>query len=194
MRIPSIALLCALGIVAPVFAGQSIDVVEEGGIRDKWMLKPGVQLAVPAYPQAFVKRKDQVCVALGYLLRADGTTSDFALVKGWNSASGANEPADGYWAAFAAAAGDALAQWQFQPRPEVASAQPVYTVGTFTFGPSGAPPALREHCRIANLSAHLRNLRDTVGRRAPPILAQLDLSDEDLDTRAVPRVSLEPMR
>lgn len=194
MHVRSIVLLCALGFVAPAFAGQSIDVADEGGIKDKWMLKEGVPLAVPAYPLAFAQRKDEVCVSVGYLLRADGTTSDFALVKAWNSAEGDDEPVPGYWAAFAAAAGDALAQWQFQRRPEVARAEPVYTVGTFIFGAKAGASALREHCRIPNLSAHLRDLRDTAGRRAPPILADLDLSDDELDTRAVPRVSLEPMR
>jgi len=193
MHVRSIVLLCALGFVAPVFAGQSIDVVAEGGIRDKWMLKEGVPLAVPVYPPSMVSRKDQVCVSIGYLLHEDGTTSDFALLKAWNSASDNEEPVDGYWLAFAGAAGDALAQWRFQPRPEVKRPEAVFTVGTFVFGPGGAPPALREHCKIANLSAHLRTLRDTAGRRVPRILSDLDLRDDGLDTRAVQRASIDNM-
>ncbi|MCC8364133.1 energy transducer TonB [Lysobacter sp. A6] len=184
MHVRSIVLLCALGIVAPAFAGQDIDVVEEGGIRDKWMLKEGVPIAVPVYPPAFAPRKDAVCVSVGYLLKADGTTSDYTLLKAWNSASGNDdEPADGYWMAFASAAGDALAQWRFQPRPEVKQATPVYTVGTFVFGGAAGAPALRDHCRIANLTALLRDLRGASGRRVPAILAQLDLRDSGLGQR-----------
>ena len=182
-------LICASGFAAPVFAGQAIDVVDEGGIKDKWMLKEGVPLAVPAYPPAFVDRKDQVCVSVGYVVKPDGTTSDFTLLKAWNSASGDDEPVEGYWMAFASAAGDALSQWQFQPRPEVKKATPVFTAGTFVFGATG--PDLRAHCRIANLSAHLRDLRDHAGRRAPRILSDLDLRDDALDSRTAPRVSID---
>src|SRR5690349_10845791 len=124
-----IALLVAFA--APAWAGKSIDVVGEGGIRDKWMLAEGAKLAVPSYPPAFAERKDDVCVSIGYLLHPDGTTSDFTLLKAWNSANGRGEPADGYWMAFAGAAGDALSQWRFQPRPEVAHPVPVFTTGTF---------------------------------------------------------------
>jgi len=191
MHVRSIVLLCALGIVAPVFAGQSIDVVEEGGIRDKWMLKEGVPLTVPVYPVAFASRKEQVCVSIGYLLRADGTTSDFTLLKAWNSTSDDDEPMGGYWMAFAGAAGDALAQWRFQPRPEVKRPEAVFTVGTFVFGPGGAPPALRAHCKIANLSVLLRTLRDTAGRRVPQILSDLDLNDDTMSQRTAPRPSIE---
>ena len=58
----AVALLVASAV--PAFAGKSIDVVGEGGIRDKWMLKEGEKLAVPAYPPGFAERKDDVCVSV----------------------------------------------------------------------------------------------------------------------------------
>ena len=195
MRTTTVAMAMALAaaLTAPAaWAGQKIAVANEGGIRGEWMLADGVQLVAPDYPPGFVARHDTVCLGMGYLLHADGTTSDFTLLKGWNSASGSAEPTDGYWSAFAEASADALKQWRFQPRPEVASPQPVYTVATFVFGSKGAPLALRSHCAIPNLAAHLRELRGSRDRRvaATPILAQLDLdsaaSQSDVGFRTTP--------
>src|SRR5690348_13744009 len=82
-RLP-LLLCCALACATTVRAANHIPVTNEGGIRDRWMLADGVTLAAPVYPQAFVRRGDEVCVAVGYLVRADGTTSDYALVKAWS--------------------------------------------------------------------------------------------------------------
>jgi len=166
-----------LAAAAPAFAAQPIAVANEGGIRDRWMLAPGVALATPAYPQAYVRRNDEVCVAVGYLLNPDGTTSDYALLRAWTSA-GADEPEPGYWSAFAEAAGDALRQWRFQPRPEVAAPQPVYTVGTFVFGMRSGAATLRQRCAIPNLVLRLRELR-AAARRPGGILSRLDLDAGD---------------
>lgn len=176
--------LCALGVglfLATAFAGPSpsgsdIKVADEGAIRDKWMLAEGVPLAVPQYPVQFARRHDTVCVGLGYLLNPDGTTSDFALVKAWSSA-GTSEPEAGYWSAFAEAAADALKQWRFKPRPEVARPQPVYTVATFVFGVTGGAAQFRARCAAPNLVARLRELRGARGRRGGDILDRLDLAD-----------------
>ena len=188
--LPAFALACAF--VAPLaLAADGIPVVNEGSIRDKWMLKDGVPIAVPAYPAHLAKRGDEVCVAVGYLVNPDGTLTDYALLKTWTSAGGTGEPEPGYWAAFADAAGQALAQWRFQPRPEVTRPQPVFTVGTFVFGSKGETSAVREHCKIPSLVAHLRELGDSnaMRRHPPPILQRLDLHDNDTEQRR--RVSTE---
>src|SRR5262245_28988448 len=126
MRLSSLVSIVLLSAACGTAAAGDIPVVNEGGIRDRWMLADGVKLVVPQYPPQFARRHDTVCIGVGYLLKPDGTTSDFALLKGWTSA-GADEPVPGYWSAFAEAAGDALKQWRFKPRPEVAQAKPVYT-------------------------------------------------------------------
>ena len=175
-KMAGFALLGAL-IAFAALAQEGIRVVNEGSIRDKWMLKPGVPLTVPSYPMHLAKRADEVCVALGYLVNPDGTLSDFALLKSWTSA-GDDEPEPGYWSAFAEAAGDALKQWRLQPRPEVTHAEPVFTVGTFVFGSQGGAAA-REHCKIPNLVVLLRDLEHAKGhRQTPEILSRLDLRDE----------------
>lgn len=171
-----IACLAAL-VALPVAAEQRIGVANEGGIGGKWMLPPGAQLAMPQYPPDFAARGDTVCVGLGYLLNPDGTTSDFTLVKAWNSATGGSEPAPGYWSAFAEAAGDALKQWKFQPRPEVTDPKPVYTVATFVFGPQGAIASTRANCAVGSLALRLRELQGGKNRRVAgaEILQRLDL-------------------
>ena len=181
MRTLRWVVLFMLALAGAASAGDGIAVVNEGGIRDRWMLAPGVPLAVPKYPAQFARRHDTVCIGVGYLLKPDGTTSDFALLKGWTSA-GNDEPEAGYWQAFAESAGDALRQWRFQPRPEVAQAKPVYTVATFVFG--GAPAQNRSKCAVPNLIARLRELKAARDRRtvAGDVLDDLDLNSADYRT------------
>lgn len=161
-RFPCLAGCLLLGaLCTPTFAAERIRVVNEGGIRDEWTLPPGYKLAMPTYPAAYVEQRAEVCVAIGYLINPDGSTSDFALLQSWTSADVSKSNQD-YWAAFANAAAQALSQWHFQPRPEVAVPRPVYTVATMLFA---ATPDLRKHCAIPNLAIRLRELRQDTGAR-----------------------------
>lgn len=142
-------------VIGSARAQRDIEVVNEGGIRDRWMLAEGVELAAPGYPAQFVDRGDSVCLAMGYAIKPDGTTSDFSLIRSWNSSTGVAEPVEGFWDTFARAGANALSQWKFQPRPEVAEARPTYTVATLFFnGRDGLDnQTLRDHCRIDDLKA-----------------------------------------
>ena len=174
-----LATLLMLALAAPAAAVDPIAVVNEGGIKDRWMLAPGVPLVAPQFPMQFAGRHDTVCIGVGYLLNPDGTTSDFALLKGWTSA-GDDEPQPGYWSAFAEAAGDALKQWRFKARPEVAQARPVYTVATFVFGGgAGGAAQYRAKCAVPNLVNRLRELKAGRDRRTATgdVLDDLDLRD-----------------
>lgn len=158
-------LLAALCMQA--FCEDRIRVVNEGGIRTEWMLSPGFKLAMPVYPPEYVTQQAapqaEACVALGYLINPDGTTSDFSLLKSWTSAEGQKSNQE-YWAAFANASAQALSQWRFQPRPEVTAPRPVYTVATMMF--AAKSPGLRSRCAIPDLAARLRELRqDSSARR-----------------------------
>lgn len=139
-------------------SAQRMRVANEGDIKDRWMLREGTRLAAPAYPAQFKDRKDDVCIAMGYSINPKGTTDDFAVIRTWNSAAGENEPAAGYWDAFAQAGAAALAQWQFTPRPGTSSPQRVYTVATMLFIASSSSDAtvVRAHCQIDDLEAALR--------------------------------------
>jgi surface antigen len=145
---------CAMVYAAAGMAADKVRIVNEGGIRDEWMLADGVKLVAPGYPSSFSDRGDSVCVAMGYSIKPDGTTADFSVVKAWNSASADKEPVSGYWDAFSQASAQALSQWKFKPRPEIAEPKPTYTVATMTFmGKDGTDPAgLRSKCGIADLA------------------------------------------
>ena len=164
-------------------ASDRIRIADEGSIRDQWTLASGTQLAAPAYPAEYAAEPEQVCVAIGYLLGADGHTSDFALLKSWSSGdqSGANTR---FWGAFAGAASQALAQWHFTPKEGVGTPSPVYTVATFVFGPPGAT-GVRERCAVGNLTNRLLELRydDRAGRRmSRGIFSRLDI-DPNVEER-----------
>ena len=173
----SLALL-ALVASATAQAQNKIRIVNEGGIRDAWMLAPGTTLPVPAYPPAHAANQAEACVGIGYLLNADGTTSDFALLKSWSAAE-PDRDRDAYWASFAQDASNALARWKFAPRPEVGAPRPVYTVATFLFGATNTVE-LRKRCTIPNLALRLVELRHD--RKASRKMAGNDLFERlDID-------------
>lgn len=132
-------------------------VANEGRIGDKWMLAEGATLAVAEYPAPLAARGDDACIALGYLINEDGTTSDFAVLKQWNSAAGDDEPQAGYWQQFAQSGADALSQWRFQARPGVEVVRPTYTVATLSFkGGKGQDGNVGGHCRVDDLAGLLQ--------------------------------------
>ena len=155
--------LLALSLCTIVVAAQAADrtrIVNEGGIRDQWMLADGVKLAAPGYPADYKERGDNVCVAVAYAIKPDGTTSDFAVLKEWSSAPEAASTI-GYFDAFAQAGAGALAQWKFKPRPEVTDPQRTVTVATLHFSGKQAMDvaALRSHCQISDLAATIQDAK-----------------------------------
>jgi len=171
-----ISCLLLYATCATAFAAEDIRVVNEGGIRDEWTLPPGYKLAMPQYPADYANQPTEVCVAVGYLINPDGSTSDFALLKSWSSIDVPNKSSQEYWSAFANAAAQALSQWRFQPRPEVTVPRPVYTVATMIFA---ASLELRSHCAIPNLATRLRELRHDSGARRKMNTALFDRLELD---------------
>ena len=159
--------LLALVFAGQVGAQQQVRVANEGGIRDEWMLAPGTKLAAPGYPAAFAERGDNVCVAMGYRINPDGSTSDFALLKSWSSSTGEAEPVEGFWGAFSQASAGALQEWKFSPRPEISKPRAVDTVATMTFmGRQAEDPAgLRAKCKIDDLAAFLEQVKSDMAKR-----------------------------
>jgi hypothetical protein len=171
----SCAVLLALLLPAADAAAQNMfgssdeRIANEGTIGDKWMLDDGVKLATPEYPAAFADEGADVCVAIGYRIRPDGTTGDMAVLKQWNSEKGEAEPQAGFWQAFAESGASALGQWRFKPRPEVGSPRPTYTVATMSFkGSKGSSdPNFSSHCRITDLAAVVQQRKsDAYSRRS----------------------------
>lgn len=156
-------LLCAgcVGFFAngSVSAGDRVSIVDEGGIREQWMADG--TLAAPGMPERFARRGDNACVAMGYAINEDGSTSDFSLLKSWSS-SGNDEPSSSdYWQDLLGASAAAVSQWKFKPRPEVGNAVTTYTVVTMTFMGADTMEAaeLRKHCGISNLQAFIERDR-----------------------------------
>lgn len=158
-RLP-VFLACLTLLSASVWAQDKERIANEGSIGDKWMLSDGETLATAQYPGYMAPRGDNVCIALGYLINKDGSTSEFSVLKQWNSESGEKEPVDGFWQAFAVAGADAVSQWKFKPRPGVDNPVPTRTVAILGFNAGQGVDAaeLRNHCHIADLRAHLADL------------------------------------
>jgi hypothetical protein len=147
-----LALLVLSGLAATASATDKYKIVNEGGIREDWAAADGAKFNAPGYPAAFASRGDDVCLAMGYAIKEDGTTDDFAIVKAWSSSRGEDEPATGFWQAFGQAGAVALADWKFKPRV-INGAVPTYTVATLMFQGKGAVTSadLRSHCAVNDL-------------------------------------------
>ena len=160
----AIAILLSQG----AHAQDRVRIVNEGGIRSDWTLAPGATLSAPGYPGAFAKTGDDVCVAMGYRIQPDGSTSDFSLLKVWSSRSGEGEAVEGYWDAFSQASVAALQSWKFAPRPEVSKPVRVDTVATMTFtGLQSVDAAtLRGKCKIEDLAAFLEQVKVDMAKRS----------------------------
>lgn len=141
-------------------------IADEGTLGRTHSLAPGVTLAVPGYPQSYAETGDDVCIALGYTVKADGSTGDFRLLQAWTSNRGLAERQERYLDTFAAAAASAVSQWRFVPK-EAGAAVPVTTVATLTFRGRGETANLADRCRVRDLAAHLGRLENgrTVVRR-----------------------------
>jgi hypothetical protein len=189
MRIATLILgVVVAAVAAPGLAGEKVRIVNEGGIKDQWTLAEGTKLAAPGYPAALVERGDSVCLALGYAIKPDGTTSDFSIVKSWSSAG---EQSDEYWDAFAQASAGAVSQWAFAPRPEVAEPQPTYTVATMQFmgKPAMDGAELRGHCRVDDLVAQLKR-----NKRNNPMNSQVRRDIEQAERNRSAQGNVPPVR
>jgi len=180
---------CVFSLVTMhVMAGEQLRIVNEGGIKDQWTLAEGTRLAAPGYPAHLVEQGDSVCLALGYAIQADGTTSDFSVVKSWSS--GGDQP-DAYWDAFAQASAGAVSQWKFAPRPEVNKPQPTYTVATMQFmgKPAMDGAELRGHCRIDDLAAVVEK-----DRRNNPVNSRVRRDIEQAERNRMSQGFVPPVR
>lgn len=131
-------------------------IANEGAISSEWRIADGVQIAAPAFPAEFAEAgAPNSCIALGYRINPDGTTSEFQVLNQWNEATGKDEPRRGFNAAIATAARAAVAQWKFAPRDETRTAAALDTVATMSFNANRGMDAdrLRETCAIPDLVA-----------------------------------------
>ena len=140
----------------------NLAIVDEGQLGASWSVAEGATIAAPGYPQQFADTGREVCMAFGYLVNPDGTTTDYKVLTQWNSLTGSNEPEFGFWDAFSQSAAQAVSQWKFQPREGV-TPEATYTVATLGWqsGAAGDPAAVRARCKVDDLATVLRGDRRT---------------------------------
>ena len=141
----------ALFAPGPCFADR-IDIVSEAQASTRWQPDPAHRRYVAGYPEAATDRTRDVCVSIGYLIKIDGSTSNFTEMKSWGSggADGALTPAQAE--PYVQVAALVVSRWRFVP---VGRARSIYTSATFAFDGSKAlgEAAIRDHCRIDDLRA-----------------------------------------
>lgn len=172
----SLLLAFLVAAALPAAAADRIPIVDEGALGTRWTLVPDTAL-MPPYPEAHAKDAEEVCLVVGYLVNADGRTSDFSVLKSWTSGNNSRGRKD-FWEDFAGLSSRALARWRYAPGDTVA-ARPVYTAATFVFGAPGAMAATREHCAVADLGARLAELQHDP--RAGVIMARGIYDQLDID-------------
>ncbi|HTM69609.1 MAG TPA: hypothetical protein VL118_01860 [Luteimonas sp.] len=178
-----ILLLAALAAVAlPAAADNKIPIASEGTVGDRWTLVAGSQL-MPPYPDDYAGQPENVCLVIGYLVNADGRTSDFSLLKSWTS--GSHSRNEKFWADFGNLASRALAQWRYVPAANVPAA-PVYTAATFVFSAPGDVVDTRSHCALVDLTTRLVELR--FEPRARRLMAGGVFSRLDIDPYLAERI------
>ena len=141
----AMALLLAMGAASAVETPKNL--VDEGQLGKTHALAAGTALAAPGYPGAYAGSGDDVCIALGYTVKPDGTTGDFRFLQAWSSNRADAEKSDRYLDSFASAAAQAVSKWRFEPLAG-APAEGTATVATLTFnGGRGATSDLAARCR-----------------------------------------------
>ena len=144
--------LLAGSILAAGAAGaEPITIVSEQDVARSWLHAPGVALVVAGYPKLADGPSRDVCVNIGYLINADGSTSKFTQMKAWSADSASGAKAD--LQPFVQSAAAAISTWKFVPakgRPKL-----VYTSATFAFDGSKTQSAsqIEANCRIPDLKA-----------------------------------------
>jgi hypothetical protein len=157
-----VAAAAALGAALGAGAANRVAIVSEQHLGEAW--QPGAEASryVAGYPADATDKSLDVCVTIGYVIGEDGSTSDFAALKTWSSASPEGTPDAKAVDAYVRTAAAVVSLWRYVPAG--AKPKPVFTSSTFVFEarPSSASPAagLRERCRIGDLAAFVAQVRN----------------------------------
>lgn len=161
------ALFLALTALAGAATAETgLTILNEGDIAGLW--RPvGDSVPMPAYPGIVTDKSEDVCVSVGYLLKEDGTTSDFALLGAWGSKAEKAKPTDPHFTPFAQNSLAAVQRWRYQSvAGATAKLKPVYTAATFGFSTTGANlEALKGRCRIADLRGFIAKAQAEASRK-----------------------------
>jgi hypothetical protein len=156
-KVLSNSVLCGLALAGVALAADRVTIVSEGVSASVWRPDPAVPPMTAAYPSKIVDKTEDVCIGIGYLLKEDGSTSDYSLLTSWGSKDEAGAQPGGRLDPFAQNAVAVVSRWRFVPLDggKRSALKPLYTAATFAFSsnPAADLEALRGHCTIADLPA-----------------------------------------
>ena len=165
--------ICATLLIAALLASASaraadrrLTIVTEGEALGAW--RPVAEtIALPAYPGIVADKSEDACVSIGYLIKADGSTSDFAVLAAWSSKADGFTPTDPRFLPFSRNALAAVQRWRFETDGGAgARGRQVFSAATFAFSTTGADMgALKDRCRIADLKEFISKLRADASKR-----------------------------
>jgi hypothetical protein len=155
------------GAATAALAAERLTVLSEGGAAAHW--RPVAEtIAVPAYPGILADKSEDVCIGVGYMLKADGSTSEFALLTAWGSKAGKAKADDPRFTPFAQNSLAAVQRWKFTSTAAAGTKiNPIYTAATFAFSsnPAADVGQLKAHCVIADLSDFIADAQAEAYRR-----------------------------
>lgn len=175
-------LILALSPFAGAYAlDRPLRIADEGTIAKDWTPVGNAALATPAYPTVTGNR-DDVCVALGFRINRDGTTSDFSLLKAWSAGSADAPPPDRELKPFLQAAAAAVSTWRFAATPDASANRVVYTAASIAFvsDPTHQGTEVSAHCRISNLKQFIADAQSQANKRGSLNRNQLERSQSQI--------------
>jgi hypothetical protein len=151
-------------LAAGTASAGRITIVSEDQAAQSWAFAPDKPRIVAGYPGAAADKSRDVCVSIGYLIKPDGSTSDFTQMKAWSSVGGEQAKPEELQA-YVQVAAAAVSMWRFVPATP--KAHSIYTSASFAFEGSKSLPgdAIRAHCRIDDLAGFVARAKAEKDRR-----------------------------
>src|SRR4051812_24862973 len=106
-------------------AGRPVRIVDEGETARDWSPAGGQLLPPPAYPAGVAGNPD-ACVAVGYLINRDGTTSDLSVLQVWTSTGDVIPADDPSVQVLVQTAQAYVLRWKFEATPKAAANRTAY--------------------------------------------------------------------
>jgi hypothetical protein len=189
---PLIGAFCA-SVAAASLASDKLTILSEGEAAQYWRPVPET-MAMPGYPSIIADKSEDVCISVGYLLKEDGTTSDFSLLNAWSSGDASAKPSDKRFLAFAQNSLAAVQRWHFSSTAGPgARTQQVYTAASFAFSTRGTDAGqLRGQCQVRDLPGFIAKAQAEASKRSLN-RARLESNRSNLSTVSGPKgTSISP--
>lgn len=171
MKLRAMSAVLGLGACVAATAALAafpVKIVDEGRLKQNGITSDS-KFAPPGFPASLASKGDNVCITIGYKILADGSTTDFGVLKSWSSATEDERPEGSYWEDVMNVTGSTVADWKFR-KIDGGELVPVYTAATFTFRGTAPmePTQLRAKCLITDLTAHVQEIKGKRYRHGQP--------------------------